>query len=130
MTKSIELTFTQCKQLAANVADIRVFLESVNAQPDFMQFEQMGVDSVAELQSIINSGCASNAHRSVYYYDAAQCMALHGDDVLEYIENVLGELPAIEIGTSWNQIASVYLTTAIELWCGGFAGDLDGVDWD
>jgi hypothetical protein len=130
MKKSIELTFTQCKQLAANVADIRVFLESVNDQPEFMQFEQMGVSSLSDLQSIIHSGCASNAHQSVFYYNAAQCMALHGDEVLEYIEDTLGELPAIESGTSWNQIASVYLTTAIELWCGGFAGDLDGVDWD
>ena len=126
----IELTFTQCKQLVANDVVLSDFVEAINDQPEFMQFDQMGVDSVSELQSLIQSGCAANAHGSVFYHNAAECMARHGDDVLEYIEDTLGKLTTIEAGTSWNQIASEYLSTAIELWCGNFANDLDGVDWD
>ena len=131
MTSKIELTFTQCKQLVANDVNLRDFIEQVNDQPEFMSDNTgMQIDSISELQSIIQSGCASNAHRAVYYHDASQCMAKHGDDVLEYIENVLGELPTIPNGYSWSQIASIYLTTAIELWCSNFVNDLDGVDWD
>jgi len=131
MTSKIELTFTQCKQLVANDVNLRDFVEQVNDQPEFMSDETgMQIDSISELQAIIQSGCASNAHRAVYYHEATKCMAEHGDDVLEYIETVLGELPVIPNGSSWSQIASIYLTTAIELWCGDFANDLDGVDWD
>ena len=126
----IELTFTQCKQLIANGVALEDFLEKLNDQPEFMKFESMGVDSISELQSLIQCGCASNAHRSVYYYEASQCMAKHGDDVLEFIENYLGEIPAPQTGCSWSQLGSNYLSTAIELWCGQFADDLDGVDWD
>lgn len=130
MTTSIKLTFTQCKQIIENGVDLRDFVERVNDQPDFMQYDGMGIDSISELQSIIQCGCASNAHSSVYYYDANKCMSEHGDSVLEYIENSIGELPAPKEGSSWSQLASDYLSAAIELWCGNFADDLDGVDWD
>lgn len=125
---TITLTFTQCKQIRANI-DLREFVEAINNQPDFMSGE-MSIDSISELQSIIGCGCASNAHRSVYYYDAAKTMSEHGDSVLEYLENELGELPQPKNGMSWSELASYYLSYAIELWCGQFAGDLDGVDWD
>lgn len=131
MTSKIELTFTQCKQLVDNGVDLREFVGQVNDQPEFMSDNTgMGIDSISELQSIIQSGCASNAHRAVYYHEASQCMGEHGDDVLEYIEGVIGELPAIPLGSSWSHITSIYLVTAIELWCSNFANDLDGVDWD
>jgi len=128
MSMTITLTFTQCKQINVNT-DLREFVEAINDQPDFMSGE-MGIDSISELQSIIQCGCASNAHRSVYFYDAAKTMAEYGDSVLEYLENELGEIPQPEKGMTWSHLASHYLSYAIELWCGGFAGNLDGVDWD
>ena len=128
---NITLTFTQCKQIINNGHDLREVVEQLNDQPDFMSDNTgMQIDSISELQSILQCGCASNAHRSVYYFEAQQCMSKHGDEVLEYIENAMGELPAIPNGSSWSQIASTYLVIAIELWCGGFADILEGVDWD
>ena len=123
----IQLTFSQCKQISANT-DLREFVEQINDQPDFMA-GVMSIDSIGELQSIIQSGCAANAHRSVYYYDAAQCMAEHGDDVLDYIKDSYGELPDVS-ECSWGEMAIVYLSLAIELWCGQFSETLDNVDWD
>lgn len=132
MTTSIKLTFTQCKQIIENGVDLRDFVERVNDQPDFMSDTNfgMGIDSIGELQAVVQSGCASNAHRSVFYYDANKCMSEHGDSVLEYIENNYGEIPAPKAGVSWTQMGSDYLSMAIELWCGNFADDLNGVDWD
>ncbi len=131
MTNStkIELTFTQCKQLVANDVNLPEFVEKINDQPEFMQGE-MSVASICEIQSIIGCGCAGNAHKSVYYFEASQCMSKHGDDVLQYLEDTLGELPTIPNGSSWSQIASIYLSCAVDLWCGNFASDLDGVNWD
>lgn len=126
MSNSIELTFTQCKQIAAN-NDLRDTVEALNDQPEFMQFGQMGVDSMGELLSIQNCGTAGNAHKSVFYYEASQCMNVHGDEVLTYIEESLGQLPDVS-GKGWTEMASVYLSCAVELWCGQF--DLEGVDWD
>jgi hypothetical protein len=130
MTNSIQLTYTQCKQLKQNGVDLADFLERVNDQPNFMQFSGMGIDSIGELQAIIQSGCASNAHRSVFYHDAKNCMDEYGDDVLQYIEDCEGEVPHPPQDFSWSQLASFYLSCAVELWCSAFDADLDGVNWD
>lgn len=124
----IELTFTQCKQIINNGHDIRDFVESINDQPEWM-VGGMGIASICELQAILQSGCAANAHRSVYYYDAQKVMAGYGDEVLDYIENQLGDLPNVT-GQGWSQMASTYLSCAVELWCSQFADTLDGVNWD
>ena len=89
----------------------------------------MSVDDVAEIMAINQSGCAGNAHRSVFYYEANKVMAEHGDDVLEFIEDTMGELPKVE-NVSWSQMGSLYLSCSIELWCNNFADDFDGVNWD
>lgn len=126
----IELTLTQCKQLVSNDVDLREFVEQLNDQPDFMNSTGMQIDSISELQSILQCGCAGNAHRSVFYYEASQCMAEYGDSVIQYLEDNYGELPTIPTGSSWSQIASFYLTCAIESWCYQFSDALHGVDWD
>ena len=70
-----------------------------------------------DVASICQGGCASGAYMpAVTYYQAAQTMAKHGDDVLEYIEEQLGELPAIPAGESWSGIAVFFLSYAVELW--------------
>jgi len=128
---NITLTFTQCKQIINNGYTLSEVVEKLNDQPEFMSDNTgMQIDSISELQSIIQCGCASNAHSSVFYYEAAQCMAKHGDDVLVYIKNHYGELPSIPEQTGWNQIASFYLVIAIESWCYQFNDILEGVNWD
>lgn len=126
----IKLTFAQCKQIVENsgIDGLRVFVESVNDQPEWMA-GVMGIDSICELLAILQGGCAANAHQSVFYYDANLVMSIHGDNVLEYIENHLGELPNVT-GQSWSQMACTYLSCAVELWCSQFSDILDGVNWD
>lgn len=73
--------------------------------------------TIGQLQSIVQGGCASGAYMpAVTYYQANETMAKCGDDVLEYIENGLGELPAPQKGESWSGMAVHYLSTAVELW--------------
>ena len=126
----ITLTFSQCKAIVNAGLDLRESVESLNNQPEFMLDDLFGmsIDSVEELSSIIQCGCASNAHASVYYYGAGKCMAEHGDDVLEYLENSYGEIPAPREGSSWNSLASDYLSAAIESWCGNQAEIIDAIE--
>lgn len=78
----------------------------------------------ADVAAIMQGGCASGAYMpAVTYYTAKQVMAEHGDDVLQYIEDCLGELPAVD-GESWSGIAVLFLSTAVELWAGNIADAL------
>lgn len=78
----------------------------------------------ADVAAIIQGGCASGAYMpAVTYYTAKQTMAEHGDEVLEYIEDHLGELPSVE-GGSWSGIAVLFLSTAVEIWAGSIADAL------
>lgn len=137
MNNRVDLTFTQCKQITTNIENgndsgfesLREFVEAINNQPDFMS-GSMGIDSIREIKSILCGGCAGNAHPSVFYHEASRHMAEHGDDVLEYIEGVYGEIPQPKKGISWGELSSFYLTLAIETWCIQFGEILDGVDWD
>ena len=71
----------------------------------------------SQLAAIIQGGCASGAYMpAVTYYDAAQTMAEHGDDVLQFIEDQHGELPAIPSNSSWGGIAVFFLSMAVEMW--------------
>ena len=74
------------------------------------------------IDAIQQGGCASGAYMpAVTYYDAAQTMAKHGDDVLQYIDDVigLGEVRPPK-DSSWSGIACFYLSLAVELWVGQF----------
>lgn len=67
--------------------------------------------------AIVEGGCASGAYMpAVTYYEAAQTMAEHGDDVLEFIVAWYGELPATPNDTSWSYLACLYLSYAVEAW--------------
>jgi hypothetical protein len=66
--------------------------------------------------AICQGGCESGAYMpGVTYWQALATMALHGDEVLDYIVDFLGELPPIRSDSSWGQIAVVYLSYAVEL---------------
>lgn len=70
-----------------------------------------------EVQAIQHGGCASGAYMpAVTYHEAAATMAEHGDDVLQFIDDELGELPTVPTDTSWSGIAVFYLSYAVELW--------------
>ena len=84
------------------------------SQPDWITYPL----SPADIAAINQGGCASGAYMpAVTYYDAAQTMAEHGDDVLQYIEDTYGELPQIKTGESWAGMACFYLSCAVEMFC-------------
>ena len=123
---NIEATYTQCKQLAAN-GDLRDTIEALDDQPQWITCNQ-ALD-IADIHAIQQGGCASGAYMpAVTYHTASQTMAAHGDDVLDYISDQLGELPKPSSDESWAGMAVFFLSYAVELWAGQF--DLDGVDWD
>ena len=61
--------------------------------------------------------------------DAAQIMAEHGDDVLDYIESNDGPLPDVN-GQGWSQMACTYLSTAVELWARSVESELEAFETD
>ena len=94
--KYFNLTFKQTKTLinALGRDSVETFINDINDQPAFM--ENLGViDSVGELVSLYENGCAANAHRSVYYHDAKQCM-------IECSDSVEGQLECEELPMEWN----------------------------
>tara|TARA_R110000737_G_scaffold3127_1_gene10849 strand:- start:1299 stop:1523 length:225 start_codon:yes stop_codon:yes gene_type:complete len=52
---------------------------------------------------------------AVTYWQALDTMGLHGNEVLEYITDCLGDLPQIRSDSSWGQIAVMYLSCAVDL---------------
>jgi len=77
-----------------------------------------------DLESIVQGGCASGAYMpAVTYYDALRTMHEHGDAVLQYIEDIRGELPEV-FGMSWSGIACLFLSTAVELWADGALAEI------
>lgn len=82
-----------------------------------------------DIEAIQQGGCASGSYMpAVEYYNASKIMAEHGDKVLDYIEENLGEMPSPPKGESWSGIAVFYLSYAVELWAASF--DLDEVETD
>lgn len=118
------LNFTQCKQIA-EIQDLRETVASLQDIPAWI--EEL---SFSDIQAINQGGCASGAYMpAVTYAQAAATMAEHGDDVLDFITDNLGELPQLNQAQSWGGIAVFFLSHAVELWAGQFS-ELDSVDWD
>ena len=70
-----------------------------------------------DVAAIIQGGCASGAYMpAVTYYAAARMMAEEGDNVLQYIQDALGELPKPSDDESWGGMACFFLSYAVELW--------------
>ena len=75
----------------------------------------------ADVAAICQGGCDSGAYMpAVTYWQALETMGTHGDEILGYIENALGEVPApsatTPAGQSWSGLACYYLSYAVELW--------------
>ena len=78
-----------------------------------------------DLAAICQGGCASGAYMpAVTYRAAVVTMSEHGDDVLQFIEDVCGELPRVPKGESWSGIAVYFLSTAVELWASWIESEL------
>lgn len=73
--------------------------------------------ALTDIDAIYEGGCASGAYMpAVTYWQARETMSAHGDDVLTFIEDQYGDLPAVPRGESWSGIAVFYLSIAVELW--------------
>jgi len=62
-----------------------------------------------------DTGSESNLLQTTWYSDALQVMTLYGNEVLEYIENNLGEVPPFPID-NWGHLAISLVTLAVDLW--------------
>lgn len=81
----------------------------------------------ATIDAIVQGGCASGAYMpAVRYYAARQTMAEHGDDVLQFIEDRLGELPDVT-GESWSGVCCKFLSLAVELWAIDVQSQIEGI---
>lgn len=81
--------------------------------------------------AICEGGCASGAYMpAVTYHEASATMAKHGDDVLDYIGNTLGEISAPQAGESWSGLAVFYLSMAVEIWAGEIQARWENGDFD
>lgn len=94
-------------------------------QPEWIAYELSAMD----IASICNGGCASGSYMpAVTYHKAINTMADYGDEVLQYIDNVLGEMPRIPRGESWGGISCLFLSLAVELWAGDIMGQLEDLE--
>ena len=81
---------------------------------------------VSTVRAILQGGCSSGAYMpAVTYHSARNTMNEHGDEVLQYIEDTLGEVPAPNQSESWSGIAVHYLSLAVELWASSVEAEID-----
>ena len=84
-----------------------------------------------DVAAICHGGCASGAYMpAVTYHNALKVMSEDGDDVLQYIEDALGELPEPPKNTSWSGMACFYLSCAVELWASSVESELESFEID
>jgi len=71
----------------------------------------------ADVAAINQGGCESGTYMpAVTYHKALGTMREYGDEVLDYIEQAIGDIPAPRQSVSWSGMACQYLSTAVELW--------------
>jgi hypothetical protein len=75
--------------------------------------------TIADVEAIQQGGCASGAYMpAVTYWQALETMTEYGDNVLQYIEDSMGEIPMPSQGSSWAGMAVHFVSMAVELWAG------------
>lgn len=80
----------------------------------------------SQVMAIIEGGCDSGSYMPACIYgQALTTMDDHGDDVLEYIDDTLGELPSPPKDSGWSQLACFYLSYAVELYCSSIQEELE-----
>ena len=82
--------------------------------------------SPSDVAAICQGGCASGSYMpAVTYHQALKTMSDHGDEVMQYIQDNLGELPRPKDDESWAGMAVHYLSAAVELWASGAESQLE-----
>jgi hypothetical protein len=108
-------------ELSDAITDHPEFEEMENAVPDFIESDI----SPYTIAGICKGGCASGSYMpAVIYADAIETMSEHGDAVLQYIEDTIGELPQPKPGESWSGMAVFFLSVAVELWAAAAQDEL------
>ena len=73
--------------------------------------------SACDVAAIIQGGCAGGRYMpAVTYATATAIMVEHGDDVLKYLVDQLGELPRPDVDIAWSAMAAHFLSAAVECW--------------
>lgn len=84
-----------------------------------------GIDP-ATVAAIVQGGCESGAYMpAVTYYKASETMAKWGDDVLDYLQDIFGELPKYDQEISWSGFAVHYLSRAVEAWASSVIDEIE-----
>jgi hypothetical protein len=84
--------------------------------------------SPSDVAAILQGGCESGAYMpAATYHQANATMGEHGDAVLDFIQDSLGELPTAPQDTSWIGIAVFYLSCAVEIWASNISDELETV---
>lgn len=79
--------------------------------------------TVGAVAAIHEGGCASGAYMpAVTYHTALATMAEHGDDVLNYLDDVDLGGPGRD---SWSGLACRYLSLAVELWAAAAMSEIE-----
>jgi len=79
-----------------------------------------------DVAAILQGGCASGAYMpAVTYYQAIKTMGEHGDDILDYIRDIVGEIMWPGADESWGSMACYFVSTAVELWASSVEDDLE-----
>ena len=82
--------------------------------------------TVGDIEAITQGGCASGAYMpAVTYHTAKETMNEYGDDILQYIQDNLGELPRPKDDESWAGMACFYVSYAVELWAAGLESEIE-----
>ena len=82
-----------------------------------------------KINAICQDGCASGAYMpAVTYHTARETMAEHGDDVLQYLQDQLGELPQPKSDESWSGISCFYLSCGVELWASSVQAQIEELE--
>ena len=86
----------------------------MNNQPSWI-VQELDQD---DINAICQGGCESGAYMpAVTYWQAKETMNEHGDDVLDYIDDMVGmDAVTPPTDTSWSGMACHYLSMAVELW--------------
>lgn len=93
--------------------------------PDWIQQDITPYDIAA----IVQGGCASGAYMpAVTYSDALETMKTYGDEIMYYLAEQHGEVPAPPAGETWDGLACFYVSAAVESWANEIEPELSAME--
>lgn len=78
-----------------------------------------GTPTFGDVDSICRGGCASGAYMpAVTYWKAIETMSESGDEIFDFLDAHLGEIPPPTGDTplSWGGLACHFVSSAVEVW--------------